>query len=170
MDPLLFIIFANNIVNVLRNSRIIKYADDTVLYVSGNSIEIIESHLSDNLNLLAEWFRENELILHLKQGKTEAMIFGTNKRLTMLNAGLKVKHQHHTVNITTSYRYLAVDIDPSLTFDGYCMTSFKKTTGRLHLLNKLRFQLDTKAVVAIYKSLIIPVLTNCSVLYIVDNR
>ena len=97
------------------------------------------------------------------------MIFGTTKRLTMLNPGLKVEHQHHTVNITTSYRYLVVDIDPSLTFDGYFMTSFKKTTGRLHLLNKLRFHLDTKAAVTIYKSLIIPVLTNCSVLYIFDN-
>ena len=156
--------------DVLRNSRIIKYADDTVLYVAGNNIVIIESHLSDDLNLLAEWFRENEFILNLRQGKTEAMIFGTTKRLTMLSAGLKVKHQHHTVNITTSYRYLAVDIDPSLTFDDYFMTSFKKATGRLHLLNKLRFQLDTKAAVTIYKSLIIPVLTNCSVLYIFDNR
>ena len=155
--------------DVLRNSRIIKYADDTVLYVSRNNIEIIESHLSDNLNLLGEWFRENELILHLIQGKTEPMIFGTTKRLTMLNPGLKVEHQHHTVNITTSYRYLVVDIDPSLTFDGYFMTSFKKTTGRLHLLNKLRSHLDTKAAVTIYKSLIIPVLTNCSVLYIFDN-
>ena len=40
LGPLLFIIFANDIVNVLRNSRIIKYADDTVIYVAGNNIEI----------------------------------------------------------------------------------------------------------------------------------
>ena len=58
LGPLLFIILANNIVDVLSNSRIIKYADDTVLYVTGNNIEIIESQLSDDLNLLAEWFNE----------------------------------------------------------------------------------------------------------------
>ena len=40
LGHLLFIIFANDIVNVLRNSRIIKYADDTVIYVAGNNIEI----------------------------------------------------------------------------------------------------------------------------------
>ena len=129
--------------NVLRNSRIIKYAHDTVLYVAGNNIEIIESHLSDDLNLLVEWFKLNELILNLKKGQTEAMIFGTTKRLAMLNINLKVKYQHHTVNVITSYRYLGVDIDPSLTFNGNFMTSYKKATGRLHLLNKLRFQLDS---------------------------
>ena len=90
--------------NVLRNSRIIKYANDTVLYVAGNNIEIIESHLSDDLNLLVEWFKLNELILNLKKGQTEAMIFGTTKRLAMLNINLKVKYQHHTVNVITSYR------------------------------------------------------------------
>ena len=90
--------------NVLRNSRIIKYANDTVLYVAGNNIEIIESHLSDDLNLLVEWFKLNELILNLKKGQTEAMIFGTTKCLAMLNINLKVKYQHHTVNVITSYR------------------------------------------------------------------
>ena len=107
---LLFSIFANNILDVLRNSRIIKYADDTVLYVAGNDIEIIESHLieSDDLNLLAEWFKENELILNLKKVKTEAIIFGTARCSAMLIRGLEIKCQHCTVNVTTSYRFLGV--------------------------------------------------------------
>ena len=103
---LAFIIFANDIVDVLRNSRIIKYADDTVLHVAVNSIEIIKSQLSDDLNYLAEWFKENELILNLKKEKTEAMIFGTAKCLAMLNRGLNVKYQDHAINVTISYRYL----------------------------------------------------------------
>ena len=141
---------------ILKNSLIIKFADDTVLNVAGNDIETIKSHVPDDLNLLAEWFKEIELILNLKKGKTEAMIFGTAKRLAMLYRGLKVKYQHHNVKITTSYRYLGVDIGPTL-------TSNKNATDRLHLLNKLRFQLDTKAAVTINKSLIIPVLTYSSV-------
>ena len=98
------------------------------------------------------------------------MIFGTAKQLAMLNRGLKVKYQHHTVNVTSSYRYLGVDVDPSLTFSDYFMTLYKKAIGCLHLLNKLRFKLDTKEVVTIYKSLIIPVLTYCSVLSIFNNK
>ena len=170
LGPLLFIIFVNDIVDVLRNSHIIEYADEIVIQVAGNDIEINKSYLSDYLNLLAEWFKEKELILSLKKGKTKAMIFRTAKRLAMLNRGLKVKYQHHTVNLTTSNRYVGVDIDPSLTFNGNFMASHKKATGRLHLLNKLWIQLDTKAAVTIYKSLIIPVLANSSVLSIFDNK
>ena len=84
--------------DVLRNLHIIKYVDDTVLYIAGNNIEIIESLLLVDLNLLAHWFKKNELIFNLKKGKTEAMIFGT----AMLNRCLKVKYQHHTAYVTTS--------------------------------------------------------------------
>ena len=58
-----------------------------------------------------------------------------------------------------------VYIDPS-----FQRLFHKNTTGRLHFLNKLRFQLDTKAAVAIYKLLIIPVLTYCSVLSSFGNK
>ena len=57
-----------------------------------------------------------------------------------------------------------------ITFNDYFMTSHKKATGCLQLLNKLWFQLDTKAAVTSYKSLIIPVLTYCSVLSIFANK
>ena len=50
------------------------------------------------------------------------------------------------------------------------MTSYKKTTGRLHWLNRLLFQLVTKTAATIYKPLIILVFTYCSVLSIFDNK
>ena len=50
------------------------------------------------------------------------------------------------------------------------MTSYKKATGRLHLLIKLWFQLDSKTAVAIYKSSIIPGLTYYSILSVFNNK
>ena len=50
------------------------------------------------------------------------------------------------------------------------MTSYKKTTGRLHWLNRLLFHLVMKTAATIYKSLIILVFTYCSVLSIFDNK
>ena len=67
-----------------------------------------------NIKLLVEWFKENEVIVNLKKGKTETMTFRTAKHFAILNSGLKVKYQHYTVNVTTSYRYLRVNIYPSL--------------------------------------------------------
>ena len=69
IGPLLFVIFINDIVDYVIKSSIIKYADDTVLYTPGKDIYIIEQNLSQDLERLAEWFTENEMILNLKKGK-----------------------------------------------------------------------------------------------------
>ena len=50
------------------------------------------------------------------------------------------------------------------------MTSYKKTTGRLHWLNRLLFHLVMKTAATIYKPLIILVFTYCSVLSIFDSK
>ena len=170
LGPLIFIIFVNDIVDCLKRTQIIKYADDTVLYVPGKSIEIIENELSSDLSILAEWFRENELILNLKKGKTEAMIFGTAKRLATINRNMIVKYQNTIINVATYYKYLGVEMDPTLTFQGHFCKAYKKATGRLHLLRKLRPQLDAKAATTIYRSIIVPTLTYCSNLFISTSK
>ena len=83
LGPLLFLIFFNDFPDHLIESKVIKYADDTILYVSHSSIYTIESTLNKELLCLYCYFRENELVLNLKKGKTETMLFGTSKRLSM---------------------------------------------------------------------------------------
>ena len=64
----------------LKHSRIIKYADDTVVYLSDKDV-IIENELIEDLSRISTYFNENELIINLKKGETEAMLFGTTTRL-----------------------------------------------------------------------------------------
>ena len=55
------------------------YADDTVIYVSCNSISEIEMQLSLDLANVSHWLKENKLFLNLR--KTECLLFGTKQRL-----------------------------------------------------------------------------------------
>ena len=80
LGSLLFIVFYNDFVDQLTNSSVLKYADDTVIYFPGKDIETIERALSQDLELIAEYFNQNELVINLK-GKTE-MLFGTGKGLS----------------------------------------------------------------------------------------
>ena len=59
------------------------YADDTVIYYAHSDINVIEKVLNEEMSYLSRYFYQNELILNLKKGKTEAMVFGTAKRLSM---------------------------------------------------------------------------------------
>ena len=91
LGPLLFLISFNDAVEVMEYSSILKYADDTVLYVAGKEIDSIENKLSKDMENLSRWLSSNELILNLKKGKTESILFGTAQRIAkQRNGPLKV--------------------------------------------------------------------------------
>ena len=90
IGPLLFLISFNDIVDVINQSRIVKYADDVVLYAEGKTTESINSKLTSDMANVANWLDENDLIINLKVGKTEALLFGTAKRLGKLNECLSI--------------------------------------------------------------------------------
>ena len=75
------------------NSRVLKYADDTVIYCSGKDIESIEANLTYDMDLIAKYLEDNELIINLEKGKTEVVLFGTAKRLSMQSRDLDVRYK-----------------------------------------------------------------------------
>ena len=70
MGPLLFILFFNDITDEIESARIVKYADDTVIYVADKDLKVINTKLSKDMESIADWFDENGLIINLKKGKT----------------------------------------------------------------------------------------------------
>ena len=59
LSPLLFVIFTNDMVDSVKRCKIIKDADDTVLYIPGKNLLVIEEGLSSDLLSLASWFSQN---------------------------------------------------------------------------------------------------------------
>ena len=53
------------------------------MYSPGKDVESIEVKLTHDMNLIVEYFEENELIINLEKGKTEVMLFGPAQRLSM---------------------------------------------------------------------------------------
>ena len=53
LGPLLFLILFNDVVDVIEHSSILKYADDTVLYVADKDIQSINAKLSKDMDCLA---------------------------------------------------------------------------------------------------------------------
>ena len=67
--PLLFLIHFNDVHKSLRYSKIITYADDSVTFTPSKDLDAIQHNLSEDINGLASWFRDNELIINLKKKK-----------------------------------------------------------------------------------------------------
>ena len=133
------------------------------MYYSGKNIQQIENKLSEDICHLADWFEDNELIINLKKGKSEVMLFGTSQKLGRLNETLNIKYRYHNINVTLVYKYLGIHIDSTLNLNSHFDKVFKKAAGRLKLLEKLRHQMDMKTATTIYNTMIVPILTYYSV-------
>jgi hypothetical protein len=122
IGPLLFIIFFNDITDVLENSKFNK-----------------------DIDAVADWLDENELIINLKKGKTESLLFGTAKKLANLNDSFAVCYRGETISETKEYKYLGMEMNSSLNLNSHFEKNFKHASGRLRLLAKLRGCLNLKS-------------------------
>ena len=153
IGPLLFIMHFNAAHTVLQNSKIITYANDTVIFVSGSSLDEVEGKLNNDLQNLKAWFDENELLVNLKKGKTESMIFGTAKRLGKAEEKeMKVEVNGRLIAGTLSYKYIGVYLDQTLYSATHFDKIYRKATGRLNLLRRIRSFIDSASAEKIYRT------------------
>ncbi len=78
LGPLLFLCYVNDM-PVSIQSKLLLYADDSVLLVSHRDPRVISNTLSQELESCNEWIIDNRLSLHL--GKTETILCGTKRKM-----------------------------------------------------------------------------------------
>ena len=71
--------------------------------------------LNSEMESIGTYCRENELLLNLKKGKTEAMLFGTAKRVKQHVRELKISYNGTSISFVSEYVYLGNVIDSTLT-------------------------------------------------------
>ena len=113
LGPLLFLIQINDLIKIVDGCSIQMYADGTVIYKFHRDIKVIENTLSADMIVIKNWLDKNRLVINLKKGKTESMLFGTAKRLCS-HGYLKVSLHGNLINYTSKYKYLGMHLNPSL--------------------------------------------------------
>jgi hypothetical protein len=78
LGPLLFLLYVNDMHNVCTSSFTLLFADDTNIFVSGNSLEEIETNINNDLKALSIWFQLNKLSLNIH--KTKFMIIKSREK------------------------------------------------------------------------------------------
>jgi hypothetical protein len=138
LDRYLLTFFFNTFEKCLINTESIQYADDTVIFAADKDVNHLSSVLNEDLSAISNFFYENELLANLKKGKTEAMLFGTSKRLSKINHGLELYYREEQITNTDNYKYLGNIVDSTLTLNEDFDRKYKSTTKRLNLMSKVR--------------------------------
>ena len=136
LGPLLFILLINDIDLQLQKSEILLYADDTVVFTSDKTCEIIESNLNSDLTNLARWFSDNQLVLNRQKGRTALVLNGTSKKLNK-SRKVQVKINGTNINEAESYKHLSVEMDKSLTYNKHIDSIVRKASARVKLVSSI---------------------------------
>jgi len=81
LGPLLFILYIIDIVNCSKVLQFILFADETNLFISADSLEILMDIFNNELNKLSDWFRANLLSINLL--KTKYILFASKQKLCL---------------------------------------------------------------------------------------
>ena len=130
LGPLLFLIYIIDMEAAL-SCRLILYADDSALLVSGTSVSVIKETLGHELTFPSEWLVDNKLSIHL--GKTESILFGSKKKILKWST-MKIICEDNEVTAKDNVKYLGVSLDQSLAGKYIAESILKKGNSRLKFL------------------------------------
>ena len=155
LGPLLYIIYANDIADRVKNSGYTFYADDTVLYSKKKNLQMAAQDLQADLDSLANWCADNEIYVNIS--KTKTMFFGSRARLNSSELP-SFRIGNSTLQRTKTYTYLGIKLDEQLALDTHANSLIQKVSNRIYQLTKIRSYITKKAALLIYKNMILPVL------------
>ena len=142
-----FLVYVNDMESVLPICKVKLYADDMVLYQSGENSKIGERKLQESMNNFANWCSSNALTINTK--KTKIMASGSHSKVKKCkNASVTL----HGVKIKSvpSYKYLGVSLDQTLDYNNHISTSARVIQHKLSLLGKVRNYLNRDIALQVY--------------------
>ena len=126
LGPLLFIIYINDLQNVLEVPPIL-YADDTTIISSNKSLTTLQSNIQEELLTAKSWFNQNQL--RLNESKTENIIFGLSSKYVSLDNTKYVK-------------LLGMCLDCNLSWNVHIDSVIKKLAMSVFIIRRLRYSVS----------------------------
>jgi hypothetical protein len=166
LGPVLFTLYVNDIVTSISCSKIMLYADDTILLFSAKTVDDIKSALIGDLENVATWFHRNKLHLNIK--KCKWTLFGSEKKLSRTSLP-DICISDKNIEHVTVYKYLGVQLDSNLKWESHIEYMCTKVRQRLGVLRRIRDYLDEETALRLYNALVMPLIDYCDVTYSTCN-
>ena len=131
------------------------FADDTTLYVIGQSTTEISATLSCALASAHKWLLESGL--HLNAAKTKCMLIHSCRRRSL--PPLEIQLNGTSIQQVQSYKYLGVVISDTLSWSQHIDLVCSKAAKGIGLLRQLSWFLPRQALSTMYNTYILPHLT-----------
>lgn len=147
LGALLFIIYINDMPNILDKCEIILYADDTLIYTEGESNRQCYDNLALDMEKVNVWLNMNKL--KLNENKTKLMeVNTTSTEIFRIN--------NQIIEKVDQIKYLGFIIDKDLKFKTHIDYICKKIGKKIGFFKRVRKQISILTAINIYNTIIKP--------------
>ena len=129
------------------------YADDTLIYVCHNDIDVIEKFLNEDLVSLSKWLDRN--VMKANVSKTKTMILGTSTRINRIR-DVNIIMNGTAVERVNTFKYLGITIDANLKWNDQINTICRKMCNSLGIMRRIKPFVPQSSLVTIYNTMFLP--------------
>ena len=110
LGPLLLILYINDLPACCNELKFILFADDTSIFFEHKDLDVLTSHLNDQLNNVSTWLKANKLSINVK--KTKLMIFRPRQKTVPI--ARQIILENNVLEQVDNTKFLGVYIDQYL--------------------------------------------------------
>ena len=162
LGPLLFIIFVNDLPDVVQHSTINLYADDTTIYMTDRDPLIVGEKLSADLQRVAAWIGSNGLKMNIT--KTQAMVLSRKRRRSQEEA-VRICLDGQPISKQKEVNYLGVVMDQNLSWVQHVEKVRRRSLAGLATIRRASAYLPSSTRRLLYNALVLPHLDYCSTVW-----
>ena len=149
LGPILFLLYANEIHKILKNSTTFAYADDTAIVVTNSNIQSAINMMQNELNTLNKWCHDNGIIINASKTKlihirpphicqaNINLIFHNIDCLHTSTQSLDDKCRT-SIELVNDYKYLGVIVDHNFKWKSHIEFLHKKLQKTAYALYHLK--------------------------------
>uniref|UniRef100_A0A8K9Y1F9 Reverse transcriptase domain-containing protein n=1 Tax=Oncorhynchus mykiss TaxID=8022 RepID=A0A8K9Y1F9_ONCMY len=162
LGPTLFSVYINEVALAAGESLIHLYADDTILYTSGPSLDTVLTTLQASFNAIQLSFRGLQLLLNTS--KTKCMLFNRSLPVPTRLSNI-TSLDGSDLEYVDNYKYLGVWLDCKLSFQTHIKHLQSKVKSRIGFLFRNKASFTHAAKHTLVKLTILPILDFGDVIY-----
>ena len=156
LGPLIFIFYINDVVQAKGNLMLNMYADDCILFKSGNNWNLMCDSIQLDLDNINSWCVRNRL--KLSESKSELLHIGSIQKLGLVDRNRNINLGNVPLQFVDRYKYLGIILDKHMDLTSYLSVVKKNVSNHLLKLRKIRKYVPQDCAVRIYKQTILPIL------------
>jgi hypothetical protein len=113
LEPILFLLYINDLPINIQESKIILFADDTNILVTAENGQVLQQKINMVMNDLHSWFYANGLVINTD--KTIAMSFYTRQKRDPVK--LQVKFDNRDIAYKSEIKFLGIHLSENMKWE-----------------------------------------------------